>query len=143
MNRRRLVPVVMCALWLGGCASVPSHTPTLYEQLGGEHGVAAITSNLLDAFARDPQVAPSFDHVDINRFQAYFADYICQIADGPCRYKGDSMAAVHRGMHINAAMFNAVVEDLIAAMNRQRVPVRVQNRLLARLAPERKDIVYH
>ena len=87
-------------------------------------------------------MAPTFAHVNITRFKRVFADYICQTADGPCRYTGDSMEEVHRGMNINEAMFNAVVEDLITAMNRQHVPVRVQNRLIARLAPTRAQMLY-
>lgn len=138
---RRLAPLAALAL-LAACAGAPNREPTLYEQLGGRDGIAAITDHLLDAFARDPRVAPTFDHVDIRRFRRYFADYLCQTADGPCRYAGDPMSEVHRGMHINEAMFNAVVQDLIVAMDRQHVPVRVQNRLLARLAPQRKDIIY-
>ncbi len=138
--RRCLVLVI--ALLLAGCARAPAKAPTLYDELGGQPGVAAITENLLDAFAADPQVAPLFAHVYIARFRRMFADYLCQTADGPCRYSGDSMKEVHRGMNINQAMFNAVVEDLITAMNRQHVPVRVQNRLIARLAPARARMLY-
>lgn len=138
---QRLATLVALLL-LAACAGAPTHEPTLYEQLGGRDGIAAITDHLLDAFARDPLVAPTFDHVDIRRFRRYFADYLCQTADGPCRYTGDPMSEVHRGMHIDEAMFNAVVQDLIIAMDREHIPVRVQNRLLARLAPQRKHIIY-
>lgn len=139
MRVRFVLPI---ALLLAGCVRAPAKAPTLYDQLGGRDGVAAITDHLLDAFAVDPQVAPLFAHVDITRFRRMFADYLCQTADGPCRYSGDSMEEVHRGMHINEAMFNAVVQDLITAMNRQHVPVRVQNRLIARLAPDRAQMLY-
>lgn len=138
--RLRFVPVI--ALLVAGCAHAPAKAPTLYDELGGQPGVAAITESLLDAFATDPLVAPTFAHVDITRWKRVFADYVCQTADGPCRYTGDSMEEVHRGMNINEAAFNAVVEDLITAMNRQHVPVRVQNRLIARLAPTRAQMLY-
>ncbi|MBU6248220.1 MAG: group 1 truncated hemoglobin [Xanthomonadaceae bacterium] len=138
----RRLACLASALLLAACATAPGRAPTLYEQLGGRDGIAAITDRLLDAFAGDPLVAPAFRHVDIRRYRINFTDYLCQIADGPCHYTGDSMAEVHRGMHIDEAAFNAVVQDLITAMDRQHVPVRVQNRLLARLAPERKDIIY-
>lgn len=141
MTRRLLAVTVIVAL-LGACTRVPARPATLYDELGGQAGVAAITENLLDAFAADPQVAPLFAHVDIRRWKRVFADYLCQTADGPCHYTGDSMEEVHRGMHINEAMFNHVVEDLITAMNRQHVPVPVQNRLIARLAPSRAQMLY-
>ncbi|HEX5304933.1 MAG TPA: group 1 truncated hemoglobin [Dyella sp.] len=138
----RLRFVLVIALLVAGCARMPDKAPTLYDQLGGQAGVAAITESLLDAMANDPLVAPSFAHVDITRWKRVFADYVCQTSDGPCRYTGGSMEDVHRGMDINEAMFNALVEDLITAMNRQHVPVRVQNRLIARLAPTRPQMLY-
>lgn len=139
--KRRLRCLAAALLLLAGCADAPMRKPTLYEQLGGRDGIAAITDQLLDVFARDPLVAPAFQHVDIRNYSTHFTDYLCQVADGPCRYTGDSMSDVHRGMHIDEATFNAVVQDLITAMDHQHVPVRVQNRLLARLAPKRKDII--
>ena len=142
MKRRLHCLAAATLLLLAGCAGAPARKPTLYDQLGGRDGIAAITDRLLDVFASDPLVAPAFQHVDIDIYRTHFTDYICQLADGPCRYTGDSMSEVHRGMHIDEAAFNAVVQDLIAAMNRQHVPLRVQNRLLARLARERKDIIY-
>jgi hemoglobin len=141
MKPRLILPLLL-ALVLGSCARAPARPPTLYDQLGGRAGVEAITENLLDAFAVDSQVAPLFAHVDIRRLKRVFADYLCQTADGPCRYTGDSMEEVHRGMHINEAMFNRVVEDLITAMDREHVPVPVQNRLIARLAPTRSEMLY-
>lgn len=50
------------------------------------------------------------------------------------RSKGDSMKDSHTD-------FNALVENLIAAMEAEDVSVSVQNRLLKRLAPMSKDII--
>ena len=52
------------------------------------------------------------------------------------------MEQVHAGFDINETDFNALVEDLIAAMDEEGIPVRVQNRLLQRLVPMRDDIIY-
>lgn len=49
---------------------------------------------------------------------------------------------MHRGLAISEAQFNAVVEHLIDAMDAQRIPQAAQNRLIARLAPMRKDVIY-
>jgi hemoglobin len=128
---------------LSACAAETVRTPTtLYDQLGGEKGVAALTDASIDHYAADPRVAPTFAHTDIRRFRRMFALYICQVADGPCHYTGDSMAEVHRGMNLSETQFNAVVEDLTAAMTSLSIPVRVQNRLLKRLAQVRGDVIY-
>lgn len=128
---------------VAACSSQSTRPPdTLYDQLGGEQGVAALTDALLDRYANDPRVAPTFEHIDIGRFGRMFALYICQIADGPCHYTGDSMADAHRGMRLSETQFNAVVEDLIDAMTSLQVPVPVQNRLIKRLARVRADVIY-
>lgn len=128
---------------LGGCSSQSTRAPdTLYDQLGGKQGIASLTDASIEHYANDPRVAPTFVHADIDRFRRMFALYICQITDGPCHYTGDSMADVHRGMNLSETQFNAVVEDLTAAMTSLRIPVPVQNRLIKRLAPVRADVIY-
>lgn len=142
---KRLGYLILTALLVGlsACSSgTVRASGTLYEQLGGEKGIAALTDASLDRYAADPRVAPAFAHTDINRFRRMFALYICQVADGPCHYTGDSMAEVHRGMNVSETQFNAVVEGLTAAMTSLHITVPVQNRLLKRLAPLRGDIIY-
>jgi hemoglobin len=51
------------------------------------------------------------------------------------------MATEHKALHINTAEFDAVVEDLQDSMDKVGVPFRTQNRLLALLAPMKKQIV--
>ena len=51
------------------------------------------------------------------------------------------MSAAHKGLHLTNADFDALVEDLQDALDAAGVPFRVQNRLLARLAPMQKDVV--
>jgi hemoglobin len=51
------------------------------------------------------------------------------------------MVAAHKGVHATNADFNAVVEDLQKAMDKDGVPFATQNRFLARLAPMQHDIV--
>lgn len=139
----RVVALLSLSSMLPACSAGIVRTPTtLYAQLGGEQGVAALTDATLDRFAMDARVAPSFAHADISRFRRMFAQYICQVAAGPCQYTGDSMVEVHRGMNLSAAQFNAVVEDLTAAMTSLHIRVPVQNRLIKRLAPVHDDVVY-
>jgi hemoglobin len=47
----------------------------------------------------------------------------------------------HKGLHLDRAQFNALVEGLQDGMDKYGVPFRVQNRLLAILAPMEHDIV--
>ena len=51
------------------------------------------------------------------------------------------MKTIHEDLKVSRAQFNALVEDLQAAMRRNDVPSRTQNRLLARLAPMHREVV--
>ncbi len=138
----RTGPLLSCLVLLGVATSMPAAArPTLYDQLGGRDGVARITDAAMTLYFTDPRLRSDFDNVNRDWLQPHFATFLCHVTDGPCLYKGRSMAASHKGLHIDQARFNAVVEDLQAAMDRAGVPFRLQNRLLARLAPMERDIV--
>jgi len=132
--------VFAAVLFLGAYGSARA-TDSLFEQLGGEPGIARIASNALDIYFTDPRVSGDFDNINRDFLQPRFTAYLCRIAGGPCIYKGHSMKRAHKGLAINQAHFNAVVEDLETAMDRAGVPYHVQNRFLARLAPLERDIV--
>jgi hemoglobin len=53
------------------------------------------------------------------------------------------MAESHKGQNVSRSDFNALVEDLIKAMDSEGIPVPTQNRLLARLAPMRGEVIEH
>ena len=50
------------------------------------------------------------------------------------------MASVHKNLQIDRAAFNAVVENLQDAMDKNGVGFGAQNALLARLAPLHRQI---
>ena len=66
---------------------------------------------------------------------------MCMLVEGPCTYDGDSMVAIHTGMHITEKDFNHVVDLLINAMNEQDVSHSLQNDILSRMAPLRDEII--
>ena len=70
-------------------------------------------------------------------------DQICAGAGGPCQYKGKTMLEAHTGMQITDAEFNALVGDLVAALDQFSVPQQEKDELLAILGPMRADVVGH
>ena len=51
------------------------------------------------------------------------------------------MEESHKGMRLTPSDFNALVEHLQDAMEAEGVPTPAQNRLLARLAPMRGQVI--
>jgi hemoglobin len=114
---------------------------TLYAQLGARAGIERIVGIALALDLADPRVSDDFGNVNLDRLRARLANEICMVAGGPCLHVGRSLAATHKGLHVNQAKFNAVAEDLQEAMEQAGVPYWTQNRLMARLAPMQRAIV--
>ena len=68
-------------------------------------------------------------------------DQICEASGGPCTYTARDMATTHKGLGITDDHFNALVEDLVAALDKFNVPEREKNELLGALGPMKGDIV--
>ena len=135
---KQLLSLILAAL-LSACAT---HSPqTLYQRLGAAPGLERLVDTVLQVFADDPRVAPSFKHTEIKRFRTLFIEHLCALTDGPCRYTGASMREAHAHLHISEATFNAVVEDLQDAMTQLHYSQPVQNALLNRLAKLRSEVI--
>lgn len=134
--------LIIALLASAGCATTELSDGSLYQALGGKETLERVSGRFVASVGEDPKIRPFFLHTNLERFHEKFALHLCQISGGPCEYDGDSMVEVHIGMDINEADFNRVVEMLIDAMEAEGIPQTAQNRLLARLAPLREDIIY-
>ncbi len=132
--------ILAAVFLLSACASQPK--TTLYDDLGGAPGIDAIVENFIKGIASDPEIFPYFADSHVSRFREKITEHFCHISDGPCQYTGDNMVDIHVGMDINENHFNRTVDLLYVAMEQENIPHPIQNRLIARLAPLRKQIIY-
>jgi hemoglobin len=91
--------------------------------------------------AADKRINGYFAKADIPNLKRQLVDQVCQASGGPCTYTGKDMKTTHKGMKITTAAFNALVEDLVAALDTFNVPEQEKNELLSVLGPMNKDIV--
>jgi hemoglobin len=118
----------------------------LYDRLGGKKAITAVVDEFVNIVAADSRINKFFaktasDKKLLTTFKSNLVDQICQGTGGPCRYKGKDMKSAHAGMGVSDADFGALVEDLIAALNKFNVPETEKNELLSALAPMKGDIV--
>ncbi len=136
------VLVLSLAVGLTGYSSAQAADDALFQGLVKQGGIAGLVDGYLEVCANDSRVGPVFAHSDIPHLREKLVEYICVLSGGPCEYTGDPMDVVHGGLNITEAQFNAGVENLQEAMARLNLPEATQNRLLARLAPLRREIIY-
>ncbi|HET7268281.1 MAG TPA: group 1 truncated hemoglobin [Oleiagrimonas sp.] len=106
----------------------------VFDEFGGKAGLIALMDDFMANLMADPRTHPYFAPANRKHIKKELVDQFCVILDGPCTYTGRSMKSVHRGMGVDRADFNALVEDLQKAMNKHDIPFRAQNKLLAKLA---------
>lgn len=139
MRRIATLALLSLALLPAGCATAPR--PGLYEQFGGRPGIEALVEELLVRILEDERINRGFAEVDILNLNDRLVEQICVEVGGPCVYTGRSMAESHAGLGLGEADFNALVEDLVDAMQARGIPRTAQNQLLERLARMHGDIV--
>ncbi len=137
----RIPTLALCGALLTACIGARQEQ-NLFRALGGQEGVNVIVENFIMEIARDERIIGHFAVSNVERFRTMMREHLCFIANGPCEYTGDSMVDTHVGMGVTEGDFNAIVEDMMAAMDQAEVPIGTQNRLLARLAQLRSEIIY-
>jgi hemoglobin len=127
-----------------GGSETSAAAPSLYKRLGGREGIATVVGDFTANMAADPRVNERFKGMKpeaVEKFKSNLADQICDAAGGPCSYVGKDMKATHQGMKITEAEWNATVENLTKALDKNNVDAKAKQELLAALGPMKKDIV--
>jgi hemoglobin len=136
-------------LWLLLLGVAPLHAfdtaqaedESLYSQMGGEKTLREAVREFADLVLEDPRINFTFANADMDVFRSEVFEQLCDLTGGPCTYTGRDMKSSHVDLQITNMQFNALAEDLYIALERAGVPYRLQNRLMALLAPMQRDIV--
>ncbi len=139
----RALPLLLLplALLLAACATDPRAEPTLWARLGGAPVVTRVVGETIDRSATDARTKRSFEGVKVARVKEKLVEQVCELSGGPCRYSGDPMGPVHKGLKITAAEFDLLVQFLREALDGAQVGPAEKNELLRLLAPMKRDIV--
>lgn len=122
-------------------AQVSALDDSTFHGLGGKSGIKHIVATFVPMILADPRIKESFKDSDIKNLTMRLEEQFCELSGGPCKYQGKDMVDIHDGLNITNAQFNALAEDLQLAMEKVGVPSRVQNKLVAKLAPMQRGIV--
>src|SRR5215471_10132105 len=113
---------------------------SLYQRLGGMPAIQAVVDDFVTRILADERVNRWFAHaasdpVNAQAYRAKLADFICQGTGGPCKYTGADMFAAHQGRGVTDEAFSAVVSDLVATLEKFKVPEKEKGQLLGILGP--------
>src|SRR5204863_5545125 len=78
---------------------------------------------------------------NIPRLKSMLVDQVCEASGGPCHYGGRDMKTTHTNMGVTSGEFDALVEDLVATLNKFGVGETEKNELLGVLGRMKPEIV--
>jgi hemoglobin len=112
--------LAMTLAMVSSLAATEAHA-SLYERLGGMPAIRAVVDDYFVRIMADERVNKWFAHAasDPERAALYkskLADFLCQGTGGPCKYTGPDMHTAHQGRGVTEEAFDALVEDLVAAL---------------------------
>ena len=134
-------PVAPYAQSNANAGAAPFKGERMWQAFHEQAGVDRIVDEMVDRNIADPRIADIFKGQDIVRLRRTLKEQFCYILGGGCTYTGRTMADSHKDLGLQQADFNALVENLQAAMRHEHVAFFAQNAFLAKLAPMEKTTV--
>jgi hemoglobin len=114
---------------------------TVYDRIGGKDAVSAAVDTLYDRLLSDPELAPRFESIDMTRQKAHMRAFMASALGGAEIYRGRDMHAAHARLQITGREFDRVVDHLVATLVSLSVPISLIEKIGAKLAPLRAQIV--
>jgi hemoglobin len=114
---------------------------TLYQRLGGAERIATIIENAIDRHAVNPALAPRFRGKDLVKLKQLGTQFFCAGAGGPQKYTGRDLRTAHAGLNVSEQEFVATVDDIVAALNDNKVALPEVNEVVAVLFSLKGDVL--
>lgn len=134
---------------------------SLYDRLGGDQGIEAITADFFQRALADPRVnwtrkgetSGGFLGLDKKKVEwdpspeasakvkLHIRQFLAVASGGPAKYEGGPMKDVHHGMKVSNAEFDAAIGDLKASLDKLDIGTAEQKELIAIVESTRLQIV--
>jgi hemoglobin len=116
-------------------------TKSLFDRLGGLPAITAVVEEFVGRTTTDDRIKERFFNTDATNLKKLLVEFVCVATGGPCKYSGRSMEDSHAGMDLVDDEFGALVEDLVAALDKFKVPEKEKGELLTIAGSLKADIV--
>jgi len=109
---------------------------SLYERLGKAEGIAALVDDIVENHFNNPAVKARYIHLmedpdQLAKIRQHTINFLSAGSGGPEEYTGRDMETTHRGMNISEAEFMAVLDDILAAMDKHGYDEQTRKDVLA------------
>ena len=140
------VVTLAALLAFGGCTTAPmqpAQGQSLYQRLGGKDAITAVVDEAIGNVSADARINQRFVSAGSSALTKNLVELICARTGGPCTYAGRDMSAAHEGMNIRDDEFDALVEDLVKALDKFKVPAQEKAEVAVILGQMKSAITGH
>ena len=113
---------------------MPDEVTELFERLGGASELAQMVRAMYDRVLQDPDLAPFFENTSMERLHQMQYQFLASAFDGPVKYAGVELTAIHRDRGITAQHFAKFCGHFADAMEAHGVDRHDIDIALSRLA---------
>lgn len=103
--------------------------------------MTAVVEEFVARTTSDDKIRDRFFNVDADKLKTLLVEFVCAAGAGGCQYEGRDMATTHASMNLVDDEFNALVGDLVGALDKFHVPDKEKNELIGALGPLKPQIV--
>lgn len=114
---------------------------TLYERLGGEKGISAISRDIIANHMKNPKIMVRFQDTDTDKLHKFVVEFFSMGTGGPQNYSGKDMKAAHKAMNISEEEFVAVLDDALLALDKNNIAADAKNEVLGILYSLKAEVV--
>ena len=119
---------------------MPDDSVSLFERLGGTSAVAEVVQDMYRRVLEDPELAPFFANVSMERLRRMQFQFIASALDGPVEYTGAELNKIHRGRGITAHHFAKFCGHFADALEARGADPHDIDKALGRLATYKDKI---
>jgi hemoglobin len=117
---------------------------SLYERLGGAHGISAIVDDVIALHLSNPLIKTRFATISAEKLSVLkkiTCDFFGAGSGGPEIYSGRDLVTAHKGMNISEQELIAAIDDVVAALGKNGVGQNEQNEVVAILYSLKNQVV--
>lgn len=115
--------------------------PSLFERMGGEPVVRQIVADTWHNHTTNPIIKNRFANSDPAYVKQKVYEIFAMATGANVKYTGKTMDATHATMNVSDMEFNAVVDDVLAALTKNKIGQQEQNEVLAILWSVKPSVV--
>jgi len=117
-------------------------TASLYERLGQVAGIDRIVRDVIAGHLANPLVKSRYEGVkDFDHLHRVSVEFFCAGAGGPQAYTGRDMITAHKGMNVSEQEFLAVMDDVVAALEKNGIDAQTRSDVVGILYSLKSQVV--